>query len=183
MKNLKTTKNESKGFFPVEKKNFKEIKNYPNYFVNKKGEIFSYKRNKLKKMKLYTMPTGYMTLTLIDKKNTPKTCYVHQIVANTFKKRPVNAEVVHHLDHNKQNNTSTNLRFTTYKKNTQEAVKNGKMSTTNRSGAVILTTDDVEYIFDSAAKLARFMNLSHVSIYYALRGDFKIKNSEIKYAV
>lgn len=100
---------------------FKEIPNFPDYMINKNGKVYSKKTNKY--LKLKEDRYGYYAVTLF--KN-GKSYYftIHRLVAITFLKKPVNCNVVNHLDSNKKNNSVENLEWTTVSGNTKHCYEN-----------------------------------------------------------
>lgn len=111
----------------------KEIKDYPNYVVNEKGQIFrkevKYINNgtecirKKKECIPVSNGIGYLQVNLshngIWKKKS-----VHRLVAETFLGKQPNMEV-NHKDGNKQNNCVENLEWVTHSENIKHAINNG----------------------------------------------------------
>lgn len=96
---------------------YKNIKGYNGeYKINEDGDILSFKKNKIQKIKPSINKDGYYYVTLY-KKGKPKTCRVHKLVALNFIPNPENKPVVDHIDGNKLNNNSKNLRWATVKEN------------------------------------------------------------------
>lgn len=104
----------------------KPIPNFPDYFVDNEGNVFSKKRGSLIKMNPgggigeYNRVILYKSL----KKYTRK---VHSLVLETFlSKRPVGMECCHE-DDNKKNNNLSNLRWDTRSNNMKDAVRLGSL--------------------------------------------------------
>jgi hypothetical protein len=67
---------------------------------------------------------GYKTAGLYNPESKKrKTIRIHKVVADVFCKKLLNSQVVNHINGNKLDNRSCNLEFTTYKKNTDHAIK------------------------------------------------------------
>lgn len=98
------------------------IKDYDDYQVSNLGRICSYKSEDRKIIKGYVQNTGYLTVSLNNKKYS-----VHRLVAETFIHKIKGKNVVNHIDGNKLNNTVENLEWCTTKENIQHAFKNGLM--------------------------------------------------------
>jgi len=107
-------------------KNFTEISEFSNYYINKIGEIVSIMKSYVKPIfiKPKTDRYGYKVATLTkDGKKFSKT--VHRLVAKTFIKNPNNLPVVNHIDGNKKNNNVKNLEWCTVQENTKHAKETG----------------------------------------------------------
>lgn len=97
---------------------FKEIKQFPNYFVSECGEVFSGFSGKLKKQS--TDPKGYKKVMIyLDGKQ--NFLLVHRLVAMAFLgEAPKGKPTVNHIDGNKANNNHSNLEWCSYKYNEQD---------------------------------------------------------------
>lgn len=94
----------------------KQIKDYPNYWINEDGEVY----NEITK-KILTGSVGehgykYYRLSKNGKK---KMFYAHRLVAETFLENNDNLPVVNHIDGNKLNNNINNLEWVSYSDNTK----------------------------------------------------------------
>lgn len=68
---------------------------------------------------------GYMELSLHFKPMTPKSCYVHRLVAETWIGSIPHKMTVNHIDGNKTNNKISNLEIVSQSDNMKHAIKNG----------------------------------------------------------
>ena len=97
------------------------------YVISNYGRLFKFINGKEKKV--HEDKDGYyMTSIYVTRKGVRKsiTVGIHRLVAYTFiKNKPIECDIVNHLDGNKKNNKSTNLEFTTPKGNTDHAIKMG----------------------------------------------------------
>ena len=98
------------------------IKNHDDYQVSNLGRICSYKNNKKEIINGYIQNTGYLTVSLENKKYS-----VHRLVAETFIHKIKGKNIVNHIDGNKLNNKVENLEWCTSKENIQHAFKTGLM--------------------------------------------------------
>lgn len=90
----------------------KEINGFPDYYVNKKGQIFSRKRGDLKEIAQWADGKGrYLLVHIIDATGKPRNILVHRIVAIAFIDNPMNLPEVNHKDNNPQNSNVDNLEW------------------------------------------------------------------------
>lgn len=101
----------------------KPIKDFEDYLINTKGEIYSIKSNKILKWK-YNKANGYYSI-ILSKQGKTKTFYIHRLVAQTFLDNPYNLPQVNHKDGNKQNNSVENLEWCNQSHNMCHAFDNG----------------------------------------------------------
>lgn len=113
-------------------KAFVSIPGYESYFINKKGEIISTKRNKNKKLKPSINSRGYLVVGLC-KNGIEKKYKIHQLVALSYLGHNINGMncVVDHIDNNKLNNNVSNLQIISQRKN---AMKNSRKGTSKYVG-------------------------------------------------
>ena len=94
----------------------KAIKNYPGYYVDDLGIVYSEKYGYLKELKQYPKTHGYLYVAL-SKNGKKHYLRVHRLVAETFISNPYNLLEVNHKDENKQNNRVLNLEWCTSRDN------------------------------------------------------------------
>lgn len=82
---------------------------YPNYFINKEGQVKKKLKNTEKMCKLCVMKsTGYVYFSAGRKAGKIN---VHRVMGEVFLPNPNNLRVIDHIDRNKQNNKLDNLRW------------------------------------------------------------------------
>lgn len=104
-------------------KNIK-LEGYEHYLISEDGKVF----NSLSGRELKSYPnknTGYYTVVLRNGIK-PKCVYVHRLVAETYIKNPLNLPEVNHINHNKADNSVSNLEWVTRKQNIQHRNKDGR---------------------------------------------------------
>lgn len=100
-----------------------EIPEYPDYKINKKGEIYSLKTGTERFINGEVIK-GYKRVSLRNQ-NGVKRFQVHRLVAQIFIPNPENKSQVNHIDGNKLNNHIDNLEWCTPLENTNHAWKLG----------------------------------------------------------
>ena len=95
------------------------IKDFPNYYCDKYGNIFS-KRKKLKQSKR----NGYLCVSLCNN-GFSKSFNVHRIIAEAFIPNPGNKPQVNHINGIKTDNRVENLEWVTQSENTIHALSIG----------------------------------------------------------
>jgi hypothetical protein len=92
----------------------KQIPNFPNYFADKKGNIWSTKGLKLRKLKPSLSTGGYLIVSLYrEKKKYIKA--VQRLILETFEGPSLVDYWTRHSDNNKENNKYSNLKRVTPK--------------------------------------------------------------------
>ena len=106
---------------------WKKIKGFEGYFINKLGKvksIRSFKGTVEKILKGSKTQQGYKTICMM-KDGKPYTKTLHRLLAITFIPNPKNLPCVNHKDGNKLNNSLDNLEWCTYGHNEKEAYRLG----------------------------------------------------------
>jgi hypothetical protein len=108
-----------------------EIKDFPNYEINKLGQVRSKKT--LNVLKGGLDRNGYKCVNI---RKEGKTYYkpIHRLVAYTFLNEIQGKNCVNHKDLNKLNNCIDNLEFCNYYENNTHMKKNGKATTSKYAG-------------------------------------------------
>lgn len=89
---------------------FVQIKDYPDYSINKRGEVKSTYVSKM--LKPRNAGKGYFCYQLRNEHG-KKNKYIHRLVAETFIPNLHNLPMVDHIDGDKSNNNVDNLRWVT----------------------------------------------------------------------
>ena len=100
----------------------KPIKNYPNYLINKNGNIFSNYHKKYIKQGLSS--NGYLSVSLTHNK-IAKTNNIHRLIAENFINNPLSLKCINHKNGIKTDNSIENLEWCTYSQNILHSFKLG----------------------------------------------------------
>ena len=85
-----------------------QIKDFPNYFIDRMGNVYNKNGYKLKQE---VLKNGYVRVSLSNNIVKHKHFLVHRLVALTFIPNPNNYPQINHKDYNKQNNRLENLEW------------------------------------------------------------------------
>lgn len=131
------------------------IPNYPNYFINENGEVFSTMRSIVpKRLGIGTDKQGYLFVQLqLDGVQTFH--LVHRLVAQCFIPNPNNLPCVLHKDDNPSNPQKSNLFWGTHTDNMKDKVHK-RRDLKNR----VLTEDQVKHLRTLPFKHGMFAALS-----------------------
>lgn len=99
------------------------LEQYEDYFVTISGDVYSSKRNKIRKLKpnYLTKKGSYLIVRLADGKGNMRNFYIHRLVAKLFLPNPTNSWGIEHIDSNLENNHLDNLRWISRKLSTGES--------------------------------------------------------------
>lgn len=142
----------------------KPIKDYPNYLIDKKGNVYT--ANTMELRKFAPSPNGYNRISLM-KNSKQSNKYVHRIVAETFIENPDNLPFVNHKDANRKNNCVENLEWCTAQQNMSHDSK------LRKTGKKIQSfTSDGKFVkeFESIKEAGRNLKIDSTSITKAVGG-------------
>jgi hypothetical protein len=102
---------------------FKQIPEFPNYFISNMGRLYTTKLKLVKKF-IFNKGSGYYQVILTNDK-IRKNFSVHRLLALAFIPNPQKKREINHKDGNKTNNNLSNLEWITHSENALHAYKNG----------------------------------------------------------
>lgn len=97
-----------------------EIEDFEDYGISEDGDVYSFKFNKIKKMKTPPNKHGYLQVFLFKNKQQYQKS-VHRLLAQTFIPNPNNLETVDHQNRNRTDNRIENLRWISKSDNSRNA--------------------------------------------------------------
>ncbi|MFR2314893.1 HNH endonuclease [Terrisporobacter sp.] len=160
----------------------KKIKGFENYLINRKGEVYIIKKDKIIKQQEFTTKRGYKQIKL-RKNNKVYSYLVHRLVAQAFLPNIDNKMDVIHLTNNKADNSVYNLKWCTGKANTS-SIGFHKESINNNTMCSLFIGDKFVDNFKSIAECCKFAKEKYGCSYSSLRrykvsGKYKIKEPQI----
>lgn len=143
------------------------IKDFPNYRIDKIGNVFNSNGLKLKPS---ISNTGYLRVSLSNNDVKHKRFLVHRLVAETFIPNPNNYPQVNHKDENKTNNCVENLEWCTplYNLNYSKVIE--KASIAKEKMVRCITTNEV---FSSFKEIEDKFGLSYSNLVACCTGRRK----------
>lgn len=134
---------------------------FPEYQINKNGEIRSLKRNSVRILKQYKTASGYMYISLFNKDNIRKSLKVHRLVASTFISNPNKYPIVDHIDGIRDNNNVLNLNWV----NQSDNVLKSNHSCNSRKSVIQYDMDgNIIHVYPSEANASSTFNLPRDTI-------------------
>lgn len=166
-----------------------EVKNFPGYFVTKKGTMFSNKVGDLlkplngSKGRGRVSGTFYMSV-MLRKNNKSYSKRVHRLVAEAFIPNPKNKPQINHIDGNGENNNVTNLEWVNGSENAKHAYDTlgrkptwtGITGSKNPSSKAIIQYDkDMNIVaeFESTRQAEQILGFGNKPLCAALTGRSK----------
>lgn len=143
---------------------WKLIEGTEDFFISNFGRF----RHKKKLMKQSLNSNGYLTVNIGRKR-----CTVHRLVALAFIPNPNNYPVVDHIDGNKKNNNSLNLRWTTISENTKAAYRLKLAKRWERLDILALDDQHNGILYESQVAAAKGTGVTTRTVQRILHGHLK----------
>lgn len=144
---------------------FRSIKDFEMYAVDRNGQVLNIKTNKI--LKAMTSTSGYAYYHL-KKDGTKYTKYAHRLVGEAFLENPDNLPQIDHIDGNKMNNNVSNLRWVSVSENRMTYGCDTRAEKRKRQ-VIAQHNDGTELIFKSRQDAAIHFNCSPTKIKYNVR--------------
>lgn len=125
---------------------FKEIEEFPGYYVSNKGIVYSTKSGEMKPLAPGNIGQGYLGV-LLCKNSKRYNKSIHRLVAEAFIPNPDNLETVNHRDEDKTNNKVDNLEWCSRGHNTRYSKCKPIIDLT--TGIIYLGTRDADRALNS----------------------------------
>lgn len=160
---------------------FKPIKDFENYMVNERGEVFNVKTQSFKIPSSNNAGKGYLFVEMW-KNNQHKKMYIHRLVAEAFIPNIENKPYINHKDGNPKNNNVENLEWCTPLENVEHAskvlgvMKGYEIANAKRQRAVKqidVATQQVVAIYPSMGEAERKTGIKSTYISQICSGKFK----------
>lgn len=146
---------------------FVRIAGYEDYGVNKKGDVYSFKTNKIMRQGKNRKGYSQVCLTVDSKKHTKR---IHRLVAETFIKKVYGKNQVNHKDGNKANNNVENLEWCDNSENQIHAYRVLKKENHGGGGGKVkVRCVETGEIFNSLSDAGREKNVYTTNITRACR--------------
>lgn len=147
----------------------------PEYEIFKDGSVYSYKKNKFRKLTL-NKGNGYLHVTLSCPDNITRNVMVHRLVATHFIDNPENKPQVNHKNGDKLDNRVENLEWVTDSENKFHCYRTGLKDVNVRSIRVAqleLSSGKLIKIHDSANSASREVGVGQGNITNCCKGRCK----------
>jgi hypothetical protein len=152
---------------PENPNGYTTISGFPQYCINKKGDVYSHRS---KRLLTPFLVLGYLRVDLRNPAHNYR--QIHRLLAETFISNKHKNKNVRHLDDNKLNNTLNNLAWGSDSDNVQDCIRNGHFPFGEKHGRAVLNTSKV--------KLARLLHSEFGWSIDRIAKLFKTANSTIQ---
>jgi len=160
---------------------WKEIENYPNYYISNTGLLKKIYKNGVHLIKSsYVHRNKYKRVNMSNNEGV-KYFSLHRLVALAFIENPLNKEDVNHIDGNKLNNNVNNLEWVTRKENIAHSWQIGLQQNMLDAHRKIVVNLENGVFYDSCTEAAKCYGISQSNLSHMLIGKMKNKTN-LKYA-
>lgn len=125
------------------------VPRYPGYYLSKYGRLWKFRKGKWVKVRSHINPTrGYLYVSL-RKDGRSHGERLNRLVAEVYIPNPNNLPIVMHLDNNIYNNHYKNLKWGTYKENSQQMMREGRGKGQFKSTLPFEVRKEIVELYDS----------------------------------
>ena len=146
----------------------KEIKGFPNYFIEDDGRVWSESSQKF--LQPLHDTNGYLMVNL-HKDGKQQTKRVHKLVAEAFIDNPNNYTQINHIDENKENNNVNNLEWCTIAYNNNYGThyyKSIQTLQTAKKATKQVQCVETGQIFHSITEASKYFNMTKQNLHQVL---------------
>lgn len=151
---------------------YKQIKDFPNYYITEFGEVYSDRlRGQEKSPHLHKLKpkdpgekSKYLNIILCNEDG-QFTKSIHRLVAEYFVSGYFEGAVVNHIDGNNRNNVASNLEWTTVKDNIHKSYKTSGVSAKRnyKKWSLIDPNGELVGVFTSHSDMENFVTKNHLN--------------------
>lgn len=147
---------------------WKTLKNYPEYEINKEGDI---RRKKTKRILRPFSSNGYLMVSLNG-----KTEYISRLVAQTFLRKRKFKNEVKHINLDKQDNRVSNLKWAEHKEIQEDIYNSGRHARGGAEPPKAIRVLETGETFSSIHSCGRELHISPSNIRKCLKGEHESWN-------
>lgn len=130
------------------------------YYIHRSGMVISYFNGEYKII-TQSVRKGYYAVWLSTVPGRSVPYPVHRLVAVHFKRNPKKLPIVNHLDHNRFNNDSSNLRWSTHSQNSKHSFLHGNREPTRTCKISDADVKNIRKLFASGLHTQRTIAEMH----------------------
>lgn len=161
---------------------YKHIKGYDDkYIAFSTGKIFSTRTNRFLYIQTSDDPRQKYAQVKLYKNGKPKTTTIHRIIAEHFIENPFNLPSVDHINRNKYDNDVSNLRWASYKKQSNNTNTTSRNNTGIRGVQLYRNSVISSFVAKNGKYIRKYFTLSKYSYEEALRlaEEYRNKHKQV----
>lgn len=147
----------------------------PVYEVSNTGKVRKFSKNGYVQIKAYPNPEGYLTVWVKNGNGQYRKYYLHRLVGVTFIPNPEGHDTLDHIDADKSNNCTRNLRWCSREENITYGHKSGVIRRTFPKHPVKIEKGNFYKCFHTFSEAAEYIGCSIHAVQAATRGHYRPK--------